>query len=200
MESTPTTAPSSVTGKVADVAVRDDAQALAHGLLARDGDHRAAHDLRNLRLLRQASHQHHLARVVALADDPHQPLALHHQQRAHALLRHDLDGVIDGGVRRDRQIPAAFFCLRTASTVVVSWGGGSSNTWQWPCFFYLPWFRRLVVHLHRRAQVPLAHDVGVFQPTSPRISEIMPFSGGIVPLASGNPTAPSVMHAIELRV
>ena len=28
----------------------------------------------------------------------------------------------------------------------------------------------------------------------------MPFSGGIVPLAFGNPTAASVMHAIELRV
>ena len=28
----------------------------------------------------------------------------------------------------------------------------------------------------------------------------MPFSGGIVPLALGNPDAPSVMHAIELRV
>ena len=28
----------------------------------------------------------------------------------------------------------------------------------------------------------------------------MPFSGGMVPLAFGNPTAASVMHAIELRV
>ena len=28
----------------------------------------------------------------------------------------------------------------------------------------------------------------------------MPFSGGIVPLAFGNPTAASVIHAIELRV
>jgi hypothetical protein len=28
----------------------------------------------------------------------------------------------------------------------------------------------------------------------------MPFCGGIVPLALGNPTAASVMHAIELRV
>ncbi len=28
----------------------------------------------------------------------------------------------------------------------------------------------------------------------------MPFSGGIVPLALGNPTAASVMQAIELRV
>src|SRR4249920_3644597 len=28
----------------------------------------------------------------------------------------------------------------------------------------------------------------------------MPFSGGIVPLAFGNPIAASVMHAIELRV
>ena len=28
----------------------------------------------------------------------------------------------------------------------------------------------------------------------------MPFSGGMVPLAFGNPTAASVMQAIELRV
>ena len=28
----------------------------------------------------------------------------------------------------------------------------------------------------------------------------MPFSGGIVPLAFGNPTAASVMHAMLLRV
>ena len=40
----------------------------------------------------------------------------------------------------------------------------------------------------------------VFQPRSPRISEIMPFSAGMVPLALGNPTAASVMQAIELRV
>ena len=40
----------------------------------------------------------------------------------------------------------------------------------------------------------------VFQPRSPRISDSMPFSGGMVPLAQGNPTAASVMHAIELRV
>jgi hypothetical protein len=40
----------------------------------------------------------------------------------------------------------------------------------------------------------------LFQPSSPRISGSIPFSGGIVPLAFGNPTAASVMHAIELRV
>ena len=40
----------------------------------------------------------------------------------------------------------------------------------------------------------------VFQPRSPRISGSIPFSGGIVPLAFGNPTAASVMQAIELRV
>src|ERR1700689_12413 len=40
----------------------------------------------------------------------------------------------------------------------------------------------------------------VFQPRSPRISGSMPFSGGMVPLAFGNPTAASVMQAIEFRV
>src|SRR4051794_28815855 len=40
----------------------------------------------------------------------------------------------------------------------------------------------------------------VFQPRSPRISGSMPFSGGIVPLAFGKPDAPSVMHAMLLRV
>ena len=40
----------------------------------------------------------------------------------------------------------------------------------------------------------------VFQPRSPRISESMPFSGGIVPLALGNPIAASVMQAMLLRV
>jgi hypothetical protein len=40
----------------------------------------------------------------------------------------------------------------------------------------------------------------VFQPCSPRISEIIPFSGGIVPLAFGKPEEASVMQAIELRV
>ena len=40
----------------------------------------------------------------------------------------------------------------------------------------------------------------VFQPPSPRISESIPFSGGIVPLAFGNPIAASVMQAMLLRV
>ena len=40
----------------------------------------------------------------------------------------------------------------------------------------------------------------MFQPRSARISEIMPFSGGIVPLAFGNPIAASVMQAMLLRV
>ena len=40
----------------------------------------------------------------------------------------------------------------------------------------------------------------MFQPASPKISGSMPFSGGIVPLALGNPIAASVMQAIELRV
>jgi hypothetical protein len=40
----------------------------------------------------------------------------------------------------------------------------------------------------------------VFQPSSPSISGNIPFSGGIVPLALGNPIAASVMHAMLLRV
>src|SRR6185436_10424403 len=40
----------------------------------------------------------------------------------------------------------------------------------------------------------------VFHPSSPRISETMPFSGGMLPLALGNPDAASVMQAMELRV
>ena len=40
----------------------------------------------------------------------------------------------------------------------------------------------------------------VFQPRSARISESIPFSGGMVPLALGNPIAASVMHAMLLRV
>ncbi len=40
----------------------------------------------------------------------------------------------------------------------------------------------------------------VFQPRSPRISESIPFSGGTVPLAFGNPIAASVMQAMLLRV
>ncbi len=40
----------------------------------------------------------------------------------------------------------------------------------------------------------------VFQPRSLKISENVPFSGGIVPLALGNPIAASVMHAMLLRV
>ena len=40
----------------------------------------------------------------------------------------------------------------------------------------------------------------VFQPSSPRISGSIPFSGGIMPLALGNPMAASVMHAMLLRV
>jgi hypothetical protein len=40
----------------------------------------------------------------------------------------------------------------------------------------------------------------VFQPSSPRISGSIPFSGGIDPLAFGNPIAASVMHAMLLRV
>ena len=40
----------------------------------------------------------------------------------------------------------------------------------------------------------------VFQPSSPRISGSIPFSGGIVPLAFGNPIAASVMQAMLLRV
>jgi hypothetical protein len=40
----------------------------------------------------------------------------------------------------------------------------------------------------------------VFQPRSPRISDTMPFCGGIVPLPFGNPLAASVMQAMLLRV
>lgn len=40
----------------------------------------------------------------------------------------------------------------------------------------------------------------VFQPASARISWIWPFSGGITPLAFGNPLAHSVMHAMPFRV
>lgn len=40
----------------------------------------------------------------------------------------------------------------------------------------------------------------VFHPRCPRICDSIPFSAGTVPLAFGNPTAASVMHAIELRV
>jgi hypothetical protein len=40
----------------------------------------------------------------------------------------------------------------------------------------------------------------VFQPSSPRISGSVPFSGGIVPLEAGKPLAASVMHAMLLRV
>ncbi len=40
----------------------------------------------------------------------------------------------------------------------------------------------------------------VFHPSSPRISGSIPFSGGIMPLAFGNPIAASVMHAMLLRV
>jgi hypothetical protein len=40
----------------------------------------------------------------------------------------------------------------------------------------------------------------VFQPSSPRISESIPFSGGTLPLALGNPIAASVMQAMLLRV
>jgi len=40
----------------------------------------------------------------------------------------------------------------------------------------------------------------VFHPASSRISDSIPFSGGIVPLAFGNPIAASVMHAMLLRV
>jgi hypothetical protein len=40
----------------------------------------------------------------------------------------------------------------------------------------------------------------VFQPSSPSVSGSIPFSGGMVPLALGNPTAASVIHAMLLRV
>ena len=40
----------------------------------------------------------------------------------------------------------------------------------------------------------------MFQPASPRISDSIPFSGGMVPLAFGNPIAASVMQAMLLRV
>ena len=40
----------------------------------------------------------------------------------------------------------------------------------------------------------------VFQPCSPRICCSCPFSGGITPLAFGNPLAASVMQAMLLRV
>ncbi|HEY6398206.1 MAG TPA: hypothetical protein VIX82_12205 [Solirubrobacteraceae bacterium] len=40
----------------------------------------------------------------------------------------------------------------------------------------------------------------VLHPLAARISWICPFSGGITPLAFGNPIAASVMHAMLLRV
>jgi hypothetical protein len=49
------------------------------------------------------------------------------------------------------------------------------------------------------AQAPLPDHVGV-PALLLTISASIPFSGGIEPLAFGNPIAASVMHAIELRV
>ncbi len=40
----------------------------------------------------------------------------------------------------------------------------------------------------------------MFQPSSLSISARLPFSGGIAPLAFGNPMAPSVMQPMLLRV
>src|SRR3954470_4949755 len=56
---------------------------------------------------------------------------------------------------------------------------------------------RFISSSGQRCHLPTMY---VFQPCSPRISEIVPFSGGIVPLALGKPIAASVMHAMLLRV
>ena len=56
---------------------------------------------------------------------------------------------------------------------------------------------RFISSVGQRCHLPTMY---VFHPRSPRISDSIPFSGGIVPLAFGKPIAASVMQAMLLRV
>ena len=56
---------------------------------------------------------------------------------------------------------------------------------------------RFISTVGHRCHLPTMY---VFQPSSPRISDSIPFSGGIVPLAFRKPLDASVMHAMLLRV
>ena len=62
----------------------------------------AAHDVGDRRLFGGVALEDDLARVVALGDDPEQFAALHDQQRADTFFGHDLDGLVHGGIGRDR--------------------------------------------------------------------------------------------------
>src|SRR5262249_30123764 len=74
-------------------------EALVDRVGGRHRDDRAAHDLSHPRLPGKPPFKDDLARVVALGNHPHEPLLLHHYERAHALFGHLLDGLVDGGTR-----------------------------------------------------------------------------------------------------
>src|ERR1700733_4197315 len=77
------------------VVIRDDPHALTHRILPCHRNHRARHNLAYRRLFRQPALQNHLARIVALRNNPDQHARLHHQQRSHLPRRHYLNRLVD---------------------------------------------------------------------------------------------------------
>ena len=69
-------------GQVAEALLGDDAHAFFHCVRGRDGEHRAAHDLRDGRVVRVAALENDLAGVIALGDDSGDLAVAHDEQRA----------------------------------------------------------------------------------------------------------------------
>ena len=75
-------------------------------------DDRAGHDLADQSLFRRVPLQDHFARIVALGKNADQFAFREHQQGADSLLRHLLNGFVDGLIGRYRKDSMAGFFLQ----------------------------------------------------------------------------------------
>ena len=75
--------------------------AMFHRVFGSDRDDIGGHDLADGGSAGRALHQGYLARVVPLADDAAEFVALHDQQGSHAFFRHQSQGLDDHGGRGD---------------------------------------------------------------------------------------------------
>ncbi|MNN71253.1 hypothetical protein D3C81_1871720 [compost metagenome] len=74
---------------------RHQAHAIVRGLVRPHINHRRGHDLPHQGFARRTLHQDHFSGVVAFAEDALDLAVLHHQQRADAFLRHQLQRGVD---------------------------------------------------------------------------------------------------------
>ena len=98
---TPTTRPASSTGKWRMRFSVTRRMQSSKRIFRRDRVHRGAHDLRRRRFRGRAAQQDDFTRIVTLGNDTRKRLAIHHQQRADVMVRHQLNGFENGIFRTD---------------------------------------------------------------------------------------------------